>query len=80
MHDSNTYFAAVDVMDFIFKDKVYAEKSAWEAIASIGYHVTPGLSLSGDFSYGRNPQFTEEVRGLVRMTYNLTHDSKGGRK
>ena len=80
MHDTKTYFAAVDVLDYIFKDKVYDERSAWEAMASLGYHLTPALAVSGDFSYGRNPQFTEEIKGLVRLTYNMTFDSKGGKK
>ena len=78
MHDTKTYFAAVDVLDYIFKDKVYNEKNAWEALASLGYHITPELAVSGDFSYGRNPQFTEEIKGLVRLTYNMAFDSKGG--
>lgn len=78
LHDTKTYFAAVDVLDFIFKDKVYNEKNAWEAMASLGYHLTPELAVSGDFSYGRNPQFTEEIKGLVRLTYNMAFDSKGG--
>jgi len=80
MHDTKTYFAAVDVLDYIFRDKVYNERSAWEAMASLGYHLTPELAVSGDFSYGRNPQFTEEIKGLVRLTYNMTFDCKGGKK
>ena len=80
LHDTKTYFAAVDLLDYIFKDRVYNEKSAWEAMASLGYHITPELAVSGDFSYGRNPQFTEEVKGLARLTYNMTFDSKGGMK
>ena len=80
MHDTKTYFAAVDVLDYIFKEKVYGERSAWEAMASLGYHLTPELAVSGDFSYGRNPQFTEDIKGLIRVTYNMTFDSKGGKK
>lgn len=80
LHDTKTYFASVDLLDYIFKDRVFNEKSAWEAIASLGYHLTPALAVSGDFSYGRNPQFTEEIRGLARVTYNMTFDSKGGMK
>ena len=80
MHDTKTYFAALDVIDYIFNKKVFNEKSAWEAMASLGYHITPALAVSGDFSYGRNPEFTEEIKGLVRLTYNMTFDSKGGKK
>jgi hypothetical protein len=80
MHDTKTYFAAVDAIDYIFKERVNNEKSAWEAMASLGYHLTPELAVSGDFSYGRNPDFIEDIKGLVRLTYNMTFDSKGGKK
>jgi hypothetical protein len=80
LHDTKTYFAALDAIDYIFKEKVFNEKQAWEAMTSLGYHITPGLAVSGDFSYGRNPEFTEEIKGLVRLTYNMTFDSKGGKK
>jgi len=80
VHDTKTYFAAVDLLDYIFKEKLYNENSAWEAQASLGYHLTPELAVSGDFSYGRNPQFIEEIKGLARLTYNTTFDSKGGKK
>jgi opacity protein-like surface antigen len=80
LHDTKTYFASVDIIDYIFKEKMYNEKSAWEGTVSLGYHITPALALSGDFSYGRNTQFTEEIKGLARLTYNTTFESKGGMK
>ena len=80
LHDAKSYLVSVDLLDYIFKDKVYNEQSAWEAIASLGYKITPELVFSGDVSYGRNPEFIEEVKGLVRLTYNLAYDSKGGKK
>lgn len=80
MQDTKSFFYAVDVIDYIFRKKVFNESSAWEAVASLGYHITPALALSGDLSYGRNPEFTEDLRGLVRLTYNMTFDLKGGKK
>ncbi|MDD2897319.1 MAG: hypothetical protein PHI31_01270 [Desulfuromonadaceae bacterium] len=80
MRDSKSYFTAIDLLGDIFKDKIYNETSAWEAIASLGYHITPALALSGDFSYGRNPQFTEEAKALLRLTYNMTYPGIGGKK
>lgn len=80
MQDTKSYFGALDVVDYIFNKKVFNENSAWEVIASAGYHLTPSLALSGDISYGRNPQFTEEARGLIRLTYNMTYSGKGGSK
>jgi opacity protein-like surface antigen len=80
MRDTKSYFAAVDLLGYFFKEKVYNENSAWETIASLGYHFTPALALSGDLSYGRNPQFTEEAKALLRLTYNMTYTGIGGKK
>lgn len=80
MHDSRNYFAALDALGYFFEDKVYNENSAWETIFSLGYHITPALALSGDVSYGRNPEFTRETRGLLRLTYNMNFADKGGKK
>jgi hypothetical protein len=80
MQDTKSYFGAVDVLGQFFKDNIYNESSAWEAIASLGYHITPALALSGDVSYGKNPQFSEEVKGLLRLTYNMTFNGTGGKK
>lgn len=80
MHDTKSYFAAIDVLGDIFKDRIYEEKSAWETTTSLGYHLTPALAVSGDVSYGRNPLFTEEVKALLRLTYNMTYPGIGGKK
>ena len=80
MHDTRSYFAAIDILGDLFKEKINNENSVLEATASLGYHITPALALSGDLSYGRNPQFTEEVKALVRLTYNMTYPGTGGKK
>lgn len=80
MRDTKSYFAAIDVLGDFFTDKIYGQRSAWEATTSVGYHFTPVLALSGDLSYGRNPQFTEEVKAILRLTYNMTISGIGGKK
>ena len=80
MRDTKSYFGAIDLLGDFFKEKIYNENSAWEATASLGYHFTPALALSGDVSYGRNPQFTEEAKALLRLTYNMTYAGIGGKK
>jgi len=80
MHDSKTFFGAVDAIDYLFKKKIFNENSALEVTASLGYHITPALALSGDISYGRNPQFSEELRGLARLTYTMAYSGKGDKK
>lgn len=77
LHDTKTYFAAVDLLGFFFRDKIYDKKSDIEGLLSIGYHISPVLALSGDISYGRNPEFTQEIKGLVRLAYNPVFGGKG---
>ena len=79
MHSTKTYFASLDVIEYLFKEPVQSKDSAWEALAALGYHLTPDLSLSGDLSYGQNPQYDSEVKGLIRLTYN-TISGKGATK
>ena len=80
LQDTRGYFSAIDLLGDFFKENIDNRNSAWEATATLGYHLTPALALSGDISYGRNPQFTEEVKGLVRLTYNTTFTGTGGKK
>jgi hypothetical protein len=80
LHDTKTYFSAVDLLGYFFADKIYDQKSALEGVLSLGYHISPALALSGDISYGRNPEFTQEAKGLVRLTYNPIFGGKGDKK
>jgi len=80
MHDTKGYFAAIEGVGYFFKERVNNEKNAIEGSMSLGYHLTPALALSGDISYGQNPEFKDETKGLVRLTYNMTFDSIGGKK
>ncbi|MBJ6727935.1 hypothetical protein [Geomesophilobacter sediminis] len=78
MRDTKTYFASGDVIAYVFKEKVDNKDAAWEGTASVGYHITPQLAVSGDISYGQNPDYNDELKGLIRVTYNFT--AKGGSK
>ena len=80
MRDTTTYFESLDVIDYLFKREVENRHSALEMTASLGYHLTPGLALSGDLSYGSNPQYTNELKGLLRLTYAMTTAGKGDTK
>jgi hypothetical protein len=80
MHTAVDHFVALDGIGYFFKDPVDGEDVAWETKLSVGYHFTPALILSGDVSYGRNPQYQDETKGLIRLTYNLTSAPQGGKK
>jgi hypothetical protein len=79
MRDTKSYFASVDLIGYLFRKQVESRDGAWEAQGSIGYHLNPDLAVSADLSYGQNPQYNDELRGLIRLTYNMT-TGKGGTK
>ncbi|MCM0082550.1 hypothetical protein L4X63_13200 [Geomonas sp. Red32] len=80
MHDTKGYFASLDLIGYFFKTRIENRNNAWETVAGLGYHLTPDLSLSGDLSYGQNPQYNDELKGLVRLTYNVKFADKGDKK
>lgn len=80
LHDNRIIFFSVEALGQYYRKKINDENSAFEALASLGYHITPALALSGDISYGTNPDYQKEIRGLVRLTYDMTYGTEGGKK
>lgn len=80
MHDTKRYFAALDAIGYFFREEINNRSSAVEVIGSLGYHLSPALALSGDLSYGSNPQFDSELQGVLRLTYDASFTGKGGSK
>ena len=80
VHDTKAYVAAVDVIGYFFRENISGKCYAWEAMTSLGYHIKPGLTLSGDISYGQNPQYNDEVKGLLRLTFDSNITGKGEKK
>ena len=80
----SNYTASLDAISFIFDDmknpNLYGKRAACELVASVGYRVLPNLSVSGEASYGANPLYTSEFKGLVRAEYSFSVAGKGGKK
>ena len=66
----------VQIYDHAFSGKHHG----YEAIASAGYRIIPDLVVSGDLSYGENPRLTSELRGVLKLTYNLNYSGKGAKQ
>lgn len=79
-HDGGRYFASLDAITQFFKNSIFSKKEAFEVIASAGMRILPELALSGDISYGQNPRLTDELRGVLRVTYNYASTGKGAKK
>ncbi len=80
MLDWNKVRGSVDAITDLYDDAIYGRRSAYEIQGSLGFRIVPNVTLSGDVSYGQNPQSAEEVKGLVRLTFNYTTASKGAGK
>ncbi|KAF0216004.1 MAG: hypothetical protein FD174_3897 [Geobacteraceae bacterium] len=70
LHTAAKYTASVDTIAHLYDDKIFGKNTAFEVQGSAGYRLRPNLKLSGDLSYGQNPQFNDELKGLVRLTFN----------
>jgi len=81
MRDTSTYFASLDLIGYFFKiDSWTYQDNSVEAIGSLGYHLNKNWALSGDISVGSDSTYKNEVRGLVKLTFNMNTADKGVKK
>jgi hypothetical protein len=79
-YDSGRYVASLDAIGQFYRDGIFNKKEAFEVIGSTGYRLLPELALSGEIGYGRNPRLTDDLRGVLRLTFNYLAASKGANK
>ncbi len=80
LYDPGSYYASLDAIAQRYDDPLpYRDTSkiAYEMIASGGYRLKPWLLLSGDLSAGANPQYGDQVKGLLRLTFAYTTTTGG---
>lgn len=81
MYRTDKYSASLDAIGHFYDEKVLGTRDTdYEVLGSLGYHLMDNLAVSGDVGYGRNPWYDEEVRGVIRLTYNFNYSSKGAAK
>ena len=80
MYDAHAYVLSFDGIAQFYDKKINGADNAFELLLSAGYRFTPHLLLSGDISYGQNPDYNDEVKGLVKLVYNFTSAGKGTQK
>jgi len=80
LYDSGRYVTSIDAIAQFYKDSIFSRKEAFELIASCGYRILQDLLLSGEISYSRNPQYNEDLRGVLKLTYNYAQTNKGAKK
>ncbi|MDP1830483.1 MAG: hypothetical protein Q8K67_00350 [Geothrix sp.] len=84
LHDGGRYYLSLDAVGYIFDDRnnpmLNGEPKTYLGVASLGFRPTKGLMVSGDVSYGMNPLYKKEVRGLLRLDFRFGAGTKGGGK
>lgn len=80
LYDNGRYIASFDGIGQRYQSRIFNSKDAFELIASGGTRIIPQLALSADLSYAQNPRLEDDLRGLVRLTFNFVKESKGANK
>lgn len=84
MHQKGKLSASLDGIFYTFDDQdnpnLNGKSSLYEVVGSLGYQATPSVKISGDLSFGANPEVKKEVRGLLRAEYRFGGAAKGGKK
>ena len=76
-YDAHAYVVSFDAIGHFYDAPSTTTTTAYELLLSAGYRFTPQLLLSGDISYGQNPEYDTEVKGLIKLVYNFTSAAKG---
>lgn len=79
-YDSGRHVTSIDAIAQFYKNSIFNRKEAFELIASNGYRILQDLLLSGEIGYSRNPQYNDDFRGVLKLTYNYAYTSKGAKK
>lgn len=84
LHDGGAYYLSLDAVGYTFDDRnnpiLNGEPKSYLGVASAGFRPTGGLTISGDVSYGMNPLYKKEVRGLLKIDFRFGFGSTGGGK
>jgi len=72
---------SADFVNIGYDKKINDVKNSYAATASAGYEFSRKLKVGADFEYSKSPEFDNEVRGLLKLTYAFdTKNAEGGVK
>jgi hypothetical protein len=71
----------IDAQEVRYDNRINGIHNSYGVTGAAGYEFSEKLKVTGDVEYSRNPDFKNEVRGLVKITYAFdTKRSVGGGK
>lgn len=70
---------SVDAINVNYDKKINGVRNSYAITGSAGYEFGPKLKVGADVEYSKSPDFDNEVRGLVKVTYLFDTKRSEGR-
>lgn len=73
---------AADLINIEYDNSINNVKNAYTVAGAASYGITGNLRVGADIDYSKNPDFDNEVKGLIKLTYmfDTKHAAEGGAK
>lgn len=73
---------ALDCINVNYDRSINSVSNAFTVVGAVSYEINHRLALGADIDYSKNPDFDNEVRGLLKLTYsfNTKYAAEGGAK
>lgn len=71
---------AAEFFNVNYDRRINGVKNSFALTGSAGYRFNERLRVWGDLEYGQNPDFDDELRGLVKLAYAFDMTGSTGRK
>jgi hypothetical protein len=71
---------SLDLRETLFAEKINGTKNAFTATLAADAGITPSLTVGADLAYGSNPDYSSEVRAMLKLIWRYALDTaaKGG--
>jgi len=70
-YTSGIWRFTLDALTQQYKKTISNIDDAYQVVGTAGWQALPYLKISGDLTYTRSPQFSEDYRGLIRASLDL---------
>jgi len=70
---------SADLTNVRYEERINGVRNSLSITGSVGYAIKENLKLVGDLEYSENPEFNNELRGLVKLTYAFDNKQSEGR-
>lgn len=73
---------AADLINQIYDTPINGVRNVYTIVGGVSYEFTESLKLGADVDYSQNPDYNNEVKGLIKLTYafDTQHAAERGAK